>query len=169
MTLTTQQLLTFKAAILAESAVASFLASGNVGAVAGYYNQASSVVVWRTSVSQDEIMQNGFNWTRVDNLSVGKARIWEWLFSNASRAINPAKSNVRAGIDATWVGTQPDLDQRAAVYVHCKRAATRYEALFSDGAGTTAAPSVLGVDQEGVTIEGQVDFRLVLQALNTAE
>lgn len=165
--LTTQQLLTFKSAILAQSAVAPFLASGDYGAVASYYNQPSSTIVWKTSVTQDEIMQNGFNWTRVDNLSVGKARIWEWLFNNDERAINPSKGNVRAGIDATWVGTQADLDQRAAIYVHCKRAATRYEALFSVGTGTVAAPSVLGTGHEGTSIEGEVSFQTVLQALST--
>ena len=36
-------------------------------------------VVWRTSVSAEEIMSNGFVWTAVDTLTVGKARIWDWM------------------------------------------------------------------------------------------
>lgn len=105
--------------------------------------------VWRTSVTQDEIMQNGFDWTRVDNLSVGKARIWEWLFNNQNRAFNPAKANVRAAIDATWVGTAADLQQRAAVYAHCRRRATLAEKLLASGTGTTEAPATMGSVPEG--------------------
>lgn len=117
-------------------------------AVAAAYNLPASpeFIVWRTSVSQDEIMQNGFDWVRVDNLSVGKARIWEWLFNNQSRSMNPSKINVRAGIDETWKGTAADLAVRAAVYAHCTRAATRAEKLFSTGTGTLASPATMTQD-----------------------
>ncbi len=99
--------------------------------------------IWKATVSQDEIMQNGFDWVRVDNLSVGKARIWEWLFANPDRSINPSKANVRAGIDECWKGTAADLAVRAAVYVHCKRNATRAEKLFATGTGTDAEPATM--------------------------
>lgn len=114
-------------------------------------------IVWRTSVGQDEIMQNGFDWTRVDNLSVGKARIWEWLFNNQARAFNPSKINVRAGIEATWVGTAADLAVRAAVYTHCKRPATVAEKLFSTGTGSDASPATMG-------FEGSVTYMDVASA-----
>ena len=104
------------------------------------------VIVWRSSVTQDEIMQNGFDWTRVDNLNNGAARVWEWMFNNAQRSINPSKLNVRAGIGAVWKGTAADLAVRAAVYVHCKRAASRLEALFATGTGTDASPSTMAVE-----------------------
>lgn len=111
-------------------------------------------IVWRTNVSQDEIMRNGMDWTRVDNLSVGKARIWEWMFNNMDRTINPAKPNIRAGIDATWVGTAADLTVRAAVYGHCKRSATVGEKAFATGAGTTESPAVM--DWEGAISSSMV-------------
>jgi hypothetical protein len=85
-----------------------------------------------------EIMLNGFNWTRVDNLSVGKARIWEWMFDAGGQSFDPSKTNIRAGINAVWVGTQADLDVRAAVYLHCFADATRVQKLFASGAGTAA-------------------------------
>src|SRR5262245_24937125 len=49
--------------------------------VAKWYNLVAvpAFQVYRTSVPMSEIMLNGFDWTRVDNLSVGKARIWEWM------------------------------------------------------------------------------------------
>lgn len=103
--------------------------------------------VWRTSVTTEEIMLNGFDWARVDNLSVGKARIWEWMHQFGS--INPSQANIRAGIDAAWVGTAADLAVRAAVYVHCKRLATVGEKLFATGTGSDAAPATMGIGQEG--------------------
>lgn len=115
-------------------------------------------IVWKTTVSQDEIMQNGFDWTQVDNTTVGKARIWEWMFTNAQRVINPSKANVRAGIDEAWKGTAAMLAVRAAVYTHCKRKANRLEKLLATGAGTDADPATMG-------FEGTVDFNEVKNAL----
>ena len=93
----------------------------------------------------DEIMTNGFDWVLVDNLSVGKARIWEWLFNNESRSINAGKSNVRAGIDECWKGTAAMLAQRDVIYTHLKRNATLFEKAFATGSGTTNSPSTLGL------------------------
>lgn len=158
--LTNDQLSTLKAAINADPALSALpMNSDGAFAIADALNQPSSpaFIVWRTSVSQDEIMQNGFDWTRVDNLSVGKARVWEWMFSNEARAFNASKPNVRAGIDAVWVGTAADLAVRAAVYVHCKRTATRAEALLAAGTGSDASPATM-------TFEGSLSYWDVEQA-----
>lgn len=150
-----------KAAIAAETdpVFVQYRAEGSTGQMAQWLNQPSTKIVWRTNVSQDEIMQNGFDWVRVDNLSVGKARIWEWLFDNQQATINPSKPNVRAGIDEVWKGTTADLAVRAAVYVHCKRPATRAEALFATGLGTTVDPATMGW-------EGQITDYDVVRAIN---
>ena len=146
--LTPAQLETLRADILTHSELDAARLAGDDIALAAYYNANATpdFVVWKSAVSQDEIMQNGFDWTRVDNLTVGKARIWEWLFSNATRSINPSKSNVRSGIDSTWVGTAADLAVRNVVYGHCKRKATVLEKLFSTGTGSTVSPAILGVE-----------------------
>ena len=107
-------------------------------------DDAVPYIVWRTNVDPNEIMRNGLDWTRVDNLSVGKARIWDWMTSLGS--LNPSKANIRAGIDATWVGTAADLAVRAVVYTHCKRQATVVEKLLATGLGTDASPSVMGYE-----------------------
>lgn len=98
-------------------------------------------VVWKSAVAIDEIMRNGMDWARVDNLSVGKARIWEWMTKLGT--INAAKPNIRAGIDAAWVGSGPDLAVRAAVYTHCKRSATVVEKFFATGTGSDASPATM--------------------------
>lgn len=160
--LTTAQLQTLRTAILAEvdPAFVTLRNEGGTGQMAEWFNQPSTVVVWRTSVPKDEITMNGFDWTRLDNLSVGAARVWDGLFDNQGRTTNPSKPNVRAGIEAVWKGTAPDLAVRAAVYVHCKRFATRGEKLFITGAGTDAAPANMG-------FEGQVSDYDVVRAVNS--
>ena len=116
--------------------------------------------VWRSSVTWDEIMENGMDFTRVDNLTNGsKWRIWEWLFKNSKNSINPSKLNHRAGIDATWVGTQADLAVRASVYTHCKRPANRAEKLFATGGtGSVADPATM-------TFEGNLSYQEVQQVM----
>ena len=136
------QITALRAAIFANPTAAALISAGNPSGLRAFLNAASSpaFICWRTSVSQDEIMQNGFDWTRVDNLSVGKSRVWEWLFANEARAMNPNKPNVRAGIDQVWQGTTADLAVRAAVYGHCKRTATNAERMLATGTGTDAVP-----------------------------
>lgn len=125
--------------------------------------------VYRTSVTEDEIFGNGMNWTRVDNLSVGKARVWDWMFRNQKKAIDPSRANVRAGINTVWVGTQADVDVRDAVYGHCYRAATVGEKLFASGAGT--APVNDGDGSGPATIDANISepfsAQNVVDALNS--
>ena len=126
-------------------------------AIAEAYNlPTASFVVWKTSVNIDEIMRNGIAWDRVDNLSVGKACVWDWMSRLGS--FDCSRANIRAGIDATWVGTAADLAVRATVYTHCKRLATRVERLFATGKGTTNDPGLL-------VLEGAINYRDVADAM----
>ncbi len=139
-----QQLTTLKAFVLAsqDAEIQAAATNRNDTELARLLNLPSAVTIWRSVVSQDEIMRNGFDWVRVDNLSVGKARIWEWLFDNQAQSINPSTANVRAGIDECWKGTAADLAVRAAVYVHCKRPANVAESAFAVGTGSNADPAI---------------------------
>lgn len=147
MSLTPQQKATLKAFIDADP-VMSVQLPGGAGAfpIAALLNAEASpaFVVWKTSVSVDEIMRNGMDWARVDNLTVGKARIWDWL--GRLGTFNAAKPNVRAGIDACWVGTAADLAVRASVYTHCKRNANVIEKLFATGTGSDAVPATMAFE-----------------------
>ncbi len=155
--LTEAQYIALKADILADPTLAEKVQQGDYGAIAAAYNSPTTYVVWKTSVTDREIQGNAaFDWTRVDNLSVGKARVWDVMFKFGS--INPSQANVRAGIDATWVGTAADLAVRAAVYAQCKRFATRIEKLFAAGTGTDVSPSVM-------VHEGTIPFTDIRSAL----
>ena len=129
--------------------------------------------VWRTIVSRDEVQGDlAFDWTRVDNLSVGKARIWDYMFNKVD-AIRPARANVRTGIQAVWVGTQADLAVRAAVEGVCKRKVTVFEKLFvtqttggpsqSGNRGATTNPDTLGTGVDGGILEGLVPAQLIAE------
>lgn len=158
MALTVQQMATLKAAILANPVWAALpLNSDTSFFIADELAKEAdpAFVVWKTSVNPDEIMRNGMDWTRVDNLSVGKARIWDWM--TKLNSFNPSKANVRAGIDAAWVGTAADLAVRASVYTHCKRNANVLEKLFATGTGTTADPATM-------VVEGRLNYQEVGQA-----
>lgn len=158
--LTPQQLQAVKAYIDATPELAAKpLNSDGAFDIAAAMNQTAvpDFVVWRTSVAQDEITQNGFTWTLVDALSVGSARIWTWLFDNTNRTINPSKPNVRQGIADVWSGTGGKLAVQAAVLGHCKRPATVIEKLLSTGTGSDASPATM-------TFEGSVSYQDIEQA-----
>lgn len=116
--------------------------------------------VWKTSVGTDGIMQNGFDWTRVDNLTVGKARIWDWI--TRLPTINPSLPNVRAGVEATFSVEAADAPNRAAVYGHCQRPATVVEKLFAVGPGTTSTNH--GVGPSTMAIVSPISYDDVGQA-----
>lgn len=146
--MTPAQITALRAKCLADSTAAAFFVPDGAAGLQAYLNSASTFISWRTSVTQDEIMLNGFNWTRVDNLSNGAARVWEWMFDNDAKAFNPSKPNVRAGIEQVWKGTSDDLAVRAVVYTHCKRAGTVAEKMLSTGTGTDANPGLFTWDGE---------------------
>lgn len=137
--MTPAQLATLKADILADP-VLSALPMNSDGAfeIAAAYNLEASpaFVVWRTSVTAQEIMSNGFVWTAVDTLTAGKARIWEWLTRFGT--INPSKANVRQGLSDCFGAAS---EMVTAITPHLKRNATRFEKLFATGTGTTQAPA----------------------------
>lgn len=163
--LTTQQLAAVKADILANPTLAAYPNTAD-GAfeIAAYYalNATPNLFVWRTNVPIDEIMFNGFDWTRIDNLTVGKARIWEEMIGLGH--INPAQANVRAGVLAAF-GTTGDLAMRTAIFGHCQRPANWLEKLFATGIGTTTTDQ--GTGPATMVFEGTVSYIDIQQARNS--
>lgn len=161
--LTPEQLVALAADIAADPVLSLLTHSADHAFdVAAAYNlpNTPAFYVWKTDVPLVDIMANGFDWARVDNLSVGKARIWEWMGQLGS--INPSRVNVRAGIIAAWVGTAADLAVRLAVFGHCQRLATRCEKLFAVGNGTAVV--VDGTGPATMAYEGSVSYQDVVYA-----
>lgn len=142
MALTSEQLATLKAAILADPVLAALPNTpDNNFTIAAAFNLPASpeFIVWRTSVEVASIMSNGFIWTVVDGLTAGKARIWDWMTRLGS--INPSKPNIRQGIADCWGAGSAQV---TAILPHCKRPASRAEALFATGTGSDATPGTMG-------------------------
>jgi len=160
--LTDAQMQTLAAAIRASTdpTVVAALAIRNDVLLTEWANSPSTFIAWKTRATQDELMQlSGFDWVQIDNLTAGQARIWEWLFSNNERAIDPSKPQIRSGISECWKGTAAKVAVATAVLNGCKRAATQCERLFATGTGTDASPGTLVFD-------GPVGLTEVSVALN---
>ena len=145
--LTPEQLTTLKAAILADidSAVVAARTNGADNELARLYNLTASpaFIVWRTSVPRNEAQGSGFDWTQIDNLTVGQARIWfDALFYGGG--LNAADAGQRAGIAEAWKGTAAKVAVKAFILSVCKRAATKAEKALATGTGKDAAPAVMG-------------------------
>ena len=142
MALTTEQATTLAAAIRADTdqAVIDALEIRNDVLLAALYNTASAFIVWRTDLSPEEYRE-AIVWTEVDALTIGKARIWDWITQNMTAPINASSVNVRQGLMDCWAS---NTTTRTQLVVAGKRAATKAEKLFATGTGTTAAPGTLG-------------------------
>jgi hypothetical protein len=158
MALTTTQLATLKAAIAAETDAqfVAWRADGNVAGMAIWYNTATNpaFIVWRSSVPSDEY-RRVMTWTEVDALTVGKARIFEWLTGNMSLPFDPSNTAVRTGLADAWAS---NTTTRASLIALSKRTATRAEKLFATGTGSDAAPATMGF--EGALVSDDITAAL---------
>jgi hypothetical protein len=161
--LTPSQLTTLKANIIADP-VLSALPNNDDGAfqIMTAYNLSAvpDFFVWRTTINVADIMRNGFDWTRVDNLTVGKARIWEFMTSAGT--LDPSRANVRAGFEACFSVEAGDQSTRQGIYNECQRLATRAEKLFAAGAGTTSTHH--GIGPATMAFTGSISLNDVLAA-----
>lgn len=132
--------------------------------IARLLNQTASpdFFVWRTRLSSMDAQGGaGFDWTRVDNMTVGQARIWEYLTRFST--INPSLAAVRAGINAAFSGTVPgDVATRLAVFQEAQRRATRFEKLYAVGSGTSTTNA--GVGPATLVLEGAVTGAVINSA-----
>jgi hypothetical protein len=141
--LTDAQLTTLAAAIAAETdaAFVAFRAANDENEMAGWLNQPSTFVVWRNSVTRAQAQASGFDWTQVDNMTTGQARIWfDGLFFDG--VLDATDAGQRAGIAEAWKGTAAKLAVQNFVLNQCKRFASRGERVFATGTGTDATPGL---------------------------
>lgn len=145
MSLTPAQLTTLKAAILAETDPAFVVArtDGNNEGMLAFFNAIASpaYIVWSNRLTRKQATALGFDWTQVDNLTNGQARIWDGLFDNEERSIDCTDAGQRAGLSEAWRGTAAKVAVGTFVLGQGKRSALRIERLFAVGSGTLVSPS----------------------------
>lgn len=163
--LTQSQKTALVAAIAADPALNTLpMNSDGATAVADAFNLPATpnFFVWKTSVNPFATMKGtGFDWTRVDNLSVGKARIMEW--QGLAGTVDPSDIGVRNGINACFSVTVNDAPCRLAIFQGCQQTASRIQKLLiTSGAGTTTTD--LGVGPAVMGFQGPLSVQDVLNA-----
>lgn len=145
--LTSQQITALKAAAAADPTAAALMTSADDVGLAAWFNAAdpSACIVWRHDMSIAEA-NAALVWTEVDALTVGKARIWEWMHGLA--VLDARQANVRQGLADAFANATAT---RAALTALAKRSASRAEKALASGACTNAAPSIM-------TFVGQLSY-----------
>lgn len=139
--MTPAQYSTFKAAILADANLTNLVATGQTGAIAQYYAQDSTFIVWRSIMTSDMsrlAVTSAID--QLDNLTTGKRDSLLWLLQ---ADVKPSDINVRTGID-NLCGSQTAL--KTALQAAQKRNANLLEKIFATGTGTNANPGNLVVE-----------------------
>lgn len=113
------------------------------------YNLDSTFIVWRENIEPDEYRE-ALDWTEIDNLTAGKARIWEWITQNMTFAINATKTNVRQGLNNAF---QSSTNSKSGLLAIAKEPASRAETLYATGTGTDANPGVRGFVGDITTLD----------------
>lgn len=146
------QLQALKASIAAQ-ADPTFLAlkaADDEQGMANFYNQPSTFVVWRTSITEAEIVRTtlgdgtAWSWTAYIARSVGEQNAWGRL---CTAPFNPSLTNVRQAVADIFSGaTNGAPAQRTFLTKIAQRFATLCESLFATGTGTTATPGFLAFE-----------------------
>ena len=144
--LTVEQKDLLRPVILAEPSIQTYLTNGQDGFVAAWLNSPSTFIVWRTELTEKEIIENdGFNFTLVDGLPAGKRDEWSnFLFRLGT--CDPSKPNIRAAFIDVWSGTTAKNAVQSMIIELSKRFATQAEKVLATGAGTTQTPGQLTFD-----------------------
>lgn len=156
----TAKLQTLKTAILADPTLAALFSQGDDGffQIAFLMNLPASPNYFIWKMQQDVSMltsNDGFDWTRVDNLSTGKSRIWEFMGMGRG-IVNFNRPNVRAGINACF-SVAADSATRLAIFTEAQVLATRAEKLFAGLPGTGASTNDAGVGPATTTEIGALE------------
>jgi hypothetical protein len=156
--LTTAQLQTLKAAIVAETdpTFVAYRTNGQTGLMADWYNVSGTFVVWRTDVTADEI-GNAWVGTDIDGMSALNMQRLQLLLQSSTRGrFDMSRADRRAGFENPF-GTNANNASRVAMRAVWKRFATRCERLFVSGTGSDALPGAL-------VFEGKISDRDIAAA-----
>lgn len=161
MALTTAQLATLKADILADPVLAAKpLNSDGAFDIAKAYNLAASpaFTVWKTLVPIGEVGK-AFSGSELAGLTTGNQSRLQTLAQYLADGVNPSILENRQFFDDVFSGAG-GVNTRAKLLALWKRLATRGEKLFATGTGSDASPATL-------VFEGQISYQEVEQARNS--
>lgn len=135
---TPAQLQTLKSACAADITCNDLMTQADDVGMAAWFNTVDATfIVWRPDVRALE-MDSAMTWTEVDGLTVGKARIWEWMRTTAP--LDCRAANIRQGLSDAFASATAT---KAALQAVCKRVATRAEKALATGTGTSGSPATM--------------------------
>ncbi|MEO8153573.1 MAG: hypothetical protein ABI605_10925 [Rhizobacter sp.] len=167
MQLTATQKITFKAALLAETdpALAQLRSDNNTGAMADWYNGATTFIVWNSRTPADDIY-NSINWknftpsdaadgtllyqNRVGKTGLQQDSLTMLLKHGFASTIDMSKPKISSGIQDALTdiptGAGGALQQGGwnTVKTISVRPATRAEKIFATGTGSAGSPGTNG-------------------------
>ena len=136
-----------------DQAVIDALAIRNDTELTRLYNLDSAFWVWRSNVPPEEYM-TALDWTEVDNMSAGKARVWDWATQYQTAPLDATNANLRAGIASAF-----PANTQAALTAVAKRFASVFEELYTTGTGSNGDPGI-------AVVEGPLSLFDLSKALN---
>ena len=120
----------FKAAILADPALTAFLAAGNDGSIAAYYNAPGTGLIWRPSIQITEL-NTAIVWSDFALLSALLQNTYIAMIS--SGFVDATSARIRNGFSTVFtIGAS--LTNLTAI---AQQVPTRFEALFTTAQVTT--------------------------------
>jgi hypothetical protein len=148
MALNEAQLTIFRAALAAETdpELVGYREAGMAALISEWYNRPASPtkIVWRTSVSNDEI-GDAMNGTEVAGMSSLNMQRAQMLANYSSGFQNPSRFDRRDAFERIFSGASGQ-NTRAALAIIWRRTTNRIEALFAVGTGTNESPATLGYE-----------------------
>lgn len=115
-TLSTTQYATLKAHALTVPAMVTAISNGDDVAIRDYFNSPGTLYGWRTNITPTEYRE-ALVWTEIDALSVGRARIWDWVTMGQTESIDAGKVNIRNGIANAFAGAQASGTRNALLAI----------------------------------------------------
>jgi hypothetical protein len=147
--LSPSQLSALQTAIGAEPAVAAFLAAGDDGSIAAWFNEPDATVkAWRKSVPRDDLFA-AMTVAKFDALSAGKRDAWRLMLDFAP--IDFTRAKMRSAVTDAWGAADA-----AAILTDCTRAATKAEALFGGTDRTESTVTAKNLATEGALTASDV-------------
>ncbi len=154
--MTPEQLLTLKAALIADTNITDLKTAHDTQGIADYLCGQSTFIVTKTALSRHDILTGKsdegttFTWTGGAYItrSQGERDAFREIF-NSTGSVNPSIGSIQAAFADIFSGAG-GATHRAHISAMSKRKANRLEKIFATGTGTLASPGTL-------VVEGEVD------------
>lgn len=154
----------------------------NANAVPDYF-------IFKKVVDLYSVMANGYDWTVVDNESVGQARIWDRMLALSARTggVAPWKITILRGVGEAYKGNTPTTvapHRRNILRTHFARLCRRWERLFvadtlvvvgewsvgtngdrTGARGLVTNPDVMEFDEAGQYLDGNIPVGVLVNAV----